>query len=87
MYADSPNVTKPKEEAKRFSISLDSVQDFEFRVKFDHTQLRDLIIDEPSPLGHPIGPDAARLLAAAISVCLSATLFFAPRNYTSICPG
>jgi len=87
MDADSSNVTKPKEEAKRFSIPLDSVQDFEFCVKFDHRQLQDLIIDEPSPLEHSSGLDPARLLAAAIGVRLSAALFFCAQKSHLNMPG
>jgi hypothetical protein len=43
-------------ELKEVSISLDSVQDYEFRVKFDGLQPQDLIIDEPEPVGHDRGP-------------------------------
>jgi len=76
MNANSETETKKTEESKRFSISIDSIQDFEFRVKFDAAKLPDLIVDEPSPLGHDKGPDPARLLASAVGSCLSASLLF-----------
>jgi uncharacterized OsmC-like protein len=68
------------EDTRRFSISLDSIQDFEFRIKFDKTQLQDLIVDEPSPLGHDKGPDPAKLLASAVGGCLSASLLFSAQK-------
>lgn len=76
MNVHSETEMTKKDETKQFSISLDSIQDLEFRVKFDRSQLEDLIIDEPSPLGHDKGPDPARLLAAAIGGCLSASFLF-----------
>jgi uncharacterized OsmC-like protein len=76
MDVHSETETKKKDEARRISISLDSIQDFEFRVKFDPMQLQDLVIDEPAPMGHGKGPDPGRLLAAAIGGCLSASLLF-----------
>ncbi|HYA39253.1 MAG TPA: hypothetical protein VEI74_13380 [Candidatus Methylomirabilis sp.] len=34
-----------------FALSLEHVQDYEFRLKFDWPNLPDLIRDEPGPLG------------------------------------
>jgi uncharacterized OsmC-like protein len=66
------------EEQKEFSISLDSVQDYEFRVKFDGKE--DLLIDEPEPVGHDKGPNPSKLLAAAVGGCLSISLLFCARK-------
>jgi uncharacterized OsmC-like protein len=68
------------EEHKRFSVSIQSIQDYEFRVTFDPLQIPELIMDEPSPLGQDKGPDPARLLATAVGGCLSASLLFCARK-------
>lgn len=64
------------QEPGRFSISIDRIQDFDFRVKFDKPLYPDLMIDEPPPVGHDHAPNPSRLLAAAIGGCLSASLLF-----------
>lgn len=51
MDANSETAVTEKEESRQFSISLDSVQNLELRVKFDQTKLDDLVVDEPAPLG------------------------------------
>ena len=61
---------------KQFSATLTQEDAFEFSVAFDHTTLPNLLLDEPEPLGAGRGPNAARILAAAIGHCLSASLFF-----------
>jgi len=76
MATHTETAEKKTGDTRDFSISLDSIQDFEFRIKYDQTQLQYLIMDEPSPLGHDKGPDPARLLAGAIGGCLSASFLF-----------
>jgi len=76
MATHTETAEKKTGDTRDFSISLDSIQDFEFRIKYDQTQLQCLIMDEPSPLGHDKGPDPARLLASAIGGCLSASFLF-----------
>lgn len=59
-----------------FTIAMDRVSDYEFRVRFDKSQHADLVMDEPPPLGGDKGPGASRMLAAAVGNCLSASLLF-----------
>lgn len=62
-------------------ISLEQVQDYEFRVRFDGTALADLSTDESAPLGHGGGPNPARMLLAGVANCLAASLLFALRKF------
>jgi uncharacterized OsmC-like protein len=63
------------EDSRSYTITLERVQNFEFRVKFDKP-FQELLMDEPTPVGHDKGPNATRVLAAAIGNCLSASLMF-----------
>jgi len=62
--------------ASTFSLRVEQIDGFEFRVKFDKEQFAPLLLDEPPPLGHDTAPNAARILAAAIGNCLAASLVF-----------
>lgn len=57
-------------------MQIERIHDYEFRVRFDRPELGELLVDEPPPLGSGAGPNPARLLAAAIGSCLSASLVF-----------
>ncbi|MFW9830745.1 MAG: OsmC family protein [Candidatus Thorarchaeota archaeon] len=65
-----------EDDAQGFTIVIERIQDFEFRVHFDNKKFPTLLMDEPSPLGHDKGPNATRILAGAIGNCLSASLLF-----------
>jgi uncharacterized OsmC-like protein len=59
-----------------FSIALDWKQGYEFAVDFEQEGVPVLLTDEPPPLGEGRGPNPARLLAAAVGNCMSASLKF-----------
>ena len=64
------------EQASEFTLRIEQVEGFDFRVRFDDERYADLRMDEPPPLGHDASPNPARILAAAIGDCLSASLVY-----------
>lgn len=63
-------------ESLAFEFELVQLADYQFKVKFDGPGVDDLLLDEPAPLGGSKGPNAARLIAAGVANCLSASLVF-----------
>lgn len=59
-----------------FRVEMERIRGFEYRVKFDWESVPEILMDEPEPLGERQGPNAARLLGAAVANCLSASLLF-----------
>jgi uncharacterized OsmC-like protein len=59
-----------------FTIHVEQLEGFAFRTRFDKQHHVDLFSDEPPPLGKDSGPNPARILAAAVGNCLSASLLF-----------
>jgi organic hydroperoxide reductase OsmC/OhrA len=70
-----------------FSVELESREGYEFVVRFDRPKGAELLVDEPPPLGAEHGPNAERLLAAAVANCLSASLLFCLRGKFKQNPG
>jgi uncharacterized OsmC-like protein len=63
-------------EEKEIVTTLELLKDFEFKVKFDIENVNDLLMDEPTPVGKGLSPNASRVLSAAVGNCLSASLLF-----------
>ncbi|MEZ4392771.1 MAG: OsmC family protein [Polyangiales bacterium] len=59
-----------------FSLRIERVDGYEFRVRFDKEHYAELSMDEPPPLGRDSAPNPARMLAAAVGNCLAASLLF-----------
>ena len=68
-------------ESTTFTIRIEQEHDFEFRVKFDGPEVPELLLDEPAPLGRSAGPNAARLIGAAVANCLTSSLLFCMRKF------
>ncbi|MEJ2504579.1 MAG: OsmC family protein [Gemmatimonadota bacterium] len=67
-------------EEKSFDLTLDLREGYQFDTTFDGERMANLLFDEPAPLGEDEGPNAARVLGAAIGNCLSASLLFCLRK-------
>jgi uncharacterized OsmC-like protein len=65
---------------KEFNLTLTRGEGFQFDVSFDGEKMANLLLDEPAPLGEDEGPNAARVLGAAVGNCLSASLLFCLRR-------
>lgn len=63
------------EEEKTFSVSMIREKDFVFNVDFGLENF-DFTMDEPAPVGGDTGPNASKVLAAAMGNCLTASLMF-----------
>lgn len=65
---------------KGFDLTLTLGEGYQFDAAFDGEKMANLLLDEPEPLGQDEGPNAARVLGAAIGNCLSASLLFCLRR-------
>ena len=62
-------------------ITLEQVDGYEFRVRFDKDSIAALTTDLGEPLGKARGPNPEHLLNAAIANCLSSSLLFALNKF------
>jgi uncharacterized OsmC-like protein len=63
------------EEERNFKVSMKREKDFMFKVDFGIPSV-ELTLDEPEPVGGNNGPNASKILAAAMGNCLTASLLF-----------
>ena len=70
-----------------FSVELALSGAYEMEVDFGIPGVGALTVDEPPPLGGGEGPNPARLLAAAVGSCMSASLLFCLRRAHLDAPG
>src|SRR3990172_5397065 len=59
-----------------FEITLDRTQGYQFSVDSHQPGVPPWLVDETPPLGEGHGPNPARMLAAAVGHCLSASALF-----------
>ncbi|MGE5760632.1 MAG: OsmC family protein [Gemmatimonadota bacterium] len=63
-----------------FEVRLTLQRDYQIAADFGIPEAPDLTFDEPRPLGEGAGPNAARVLAAAVGDCLSSSYLFCMRR-------
>jgi uncharacterized OsmC-like protein len=63
-------------ETDEVTVTMTLQDGYRFLVDFQQEGIPNLLLDEPEPLGEGRGPNAARLLAAAVGNCLSASALF-----------
>jgi uncharacterized OsmC-like protein len=81
MAQTSPKTTPPTVPvAEEVTVSMDLREGHRFLVDFHQDGVPTLLMDEPEPLGTGAGPNAARVLAAAVGNCLSASVLFCLRR-------
>lgn len=61
---------------KSIETKLLRIDGYKFDVNFDVDYLPNLVADEPRPIGEGAGPNAPRLLAAAVGQCMSSSLIY-----------
>jgi uncharacterized OsmC-like protein len=57
-------------------VTVEQEEGFRFKATFDWEEAAPVLMDEPEPMGSKAGPNAARMIAAAVGNCLAASLFF-----------
>ena len=62
------------------TVVLELEGGYRFRADLGLPGVPPLVLDEPPPIGEGAGPDAARVLAAAVGDCLSASALFCLRK-------
>jgi len=73
-------LTSSQEGEARPKVVAELAENYVFRMSFPDTNNVTFIMDEPPPLGSLSGPNASRVLAAAVANCVSASLLFCLRR-------
>lgn len=68
------------DDERRAIVTLDLVDGYQFTVDLGQAAVAPILMDEPPPLGAGSGPNAARMLAASVGHCLSASALFCLRK-------
>ena len=63
-----------------FELTMELQGGYRFLVDFAQPGVPPLLLDEPEPLGEGEGPNAAKVLAAAVGNCLSASALYCLRR-------
>ena len=63
-------------EERGFSVEITREENFRFSVDFGLEGMDPFYMDEPEPVGANTGPNASKVLAAAMANCLAASLMF-----------
>ena len=64
-------------------LTMELQDGYRFLVDFHQDGVAPLVMDEPAPLGDGSGPNAARMLAAGVGNCLSASVLYCLRRARS----
>jgi organic hydroperoxide reductase OsmC/OhrA len=80
LWDGASKMTQTTPLADEVTVSMDLQEGYQFLVDFHQDGVPALLMDEPQPLGTGMGPNAARVLAAAVGNCLSASAMFCLRR-------
>lgn len=61
---------------RSIETKLQLIEGYKFDVNFGVDYLPNMVADEPKPIGEGTGPNAPRLLAAAVGQCMSSSLIY-----------
>jgi uncharacterized OsmC-like protein len=61
---------------ERIETKLQLIDGYKFDVNFDEDYMPNIVVDEPKPIGEGAGPNAPRLLSAAVGQCMSSSLIY-----------
>ncbi len=70
-----------------FGLEIEQQDGYGFKVRFDRPDMPELRMDAQPPLGRGQGPDAERLIGAAVANCLAASLLYCLQGKFKNTPG